>query len=61
MVELYSAYDNKLVGIFPTEDKLNRWIGRRAQSWNCGLCREWTVDGKHYFDIGPRVFYVKEN
>ncbi len=61
MIELYNAHDNKLVGIFPTQDKLNRWIGRRAQNWNYGLCREWSMNGKHFFDIGPRVFYIKEN
>lgn len=61
MIELYTAYENKLVGIFPTKDKLNRWIGRRANDWNYGIYREWSMDGKHYFDVGPRVFYVMEN
>jgi len=60
MPVLYNAYDNKIVGSFSSEDELKRWIGTRAQNWNYGICREWTINEKHFFDVGPRVFYVIE-
>ena len=61
MCKVYNLYDNKLVGTFPSKEEAERWIGQRACDWNYGIFGEWTYDGKHCYDVGSRVFYIKEN
>lgn len=60
MVEVYNAYSDELMYDFNNRDEAEKWIGKCAFDWNYGLCREWKTNGKHYYDVGPKVFYIKE-
>lgn len=58
MVKLYNVYQETLVGTFTSRAAAEAWLSRRAQEWNYGLMRQWSMDGKDYFDCGPRVFFL---
>lgn len=37
------------------------FIGSYAAEHNYGIYRKWNVNGKYYFDCGPRTFYTLED
>ena len=60
MFTVYNAYEDELMYTFDSREEAERWIGKCAVEWNYGMCREWIDDDKHYYDVGPIVFYIKE-
>lgn len=60
MTAVYNAYDDELMYEFETREEAERWICKCACEWNYRVYREWKTNGKHFYDVGPRVFYIKE-
>ena len=60
MVKVYNLYDDELMYEFDNRDEAEKWIGKCAFEWNDGRYRFWSQDGKDCYDVGPRVFYIKE-
>lgn len=58
MIEVFEQYSKAKVGTFPTREKAEAWIYRRAVEWNFGIYRTYTIGKKTYYDCGPRTFFI---
>lgn len=52
------SINEEVIGEF-TYTEAEQVIRNMALKYNCGLARNWIVDGVEYWDIGPRVFNIR--
>lgn len=56
--EIILSLNEKEVGVF-TYTSAKQMICNLALKHNCGIARNWMVDGVEFWDIGPQVFSIR--
>lgn len=61
MVTIYNSYSHEIARFCIDMDEAMKWIASQANQLNYGVYRSWTTNGKTFYDVGPRVYYIEEN
>lgn len=58
--EISKAYTDTFVCVVDTQEEVMKYVERKANKFNFGLYRYWTIEDVDYYDCGPTVYKVQK-